>query len=66
MGVVKEPPYSLNEGERMGFLKGRRKRQAEEILFWRKLDPHSNETSDKKGKKSLAKALKKPKKRRKK
>ena len=50
----------------MGFLKGRRKRQAEEILFRRKIDPHSNETTDKKGKKSLAKALKKPKKRRKK
>jgi hypothetical protein len=64
----------------MGFLKGRRKKQAEEILFWHKrrkkqaeeilfwhkLDPHSNETSDKKGKKSLAKALKKPLKRRKK
>jgi len=66
LGVVKEPPYSLNEGERMGFLKGRRKRQAEEILFRRKIDPHSNETTDKKGKKSLAKALKKPKKRRKK
>ena len=54
------------EGKRMGFLKGRRKKQAEEILFWHKLDPHSNETSDKKGKKSLAKALKKPLKRRKK
>ena len=66
MGVVKEPPYSLNEGERMGFLKGRRKKQTEEILFWHKLNPHSNETSDKKGKKSLAKALKKPLKRRKK
>jgi len=50
----------------MGFLKGRRKRQAENILFWHKLEPHSDETSDKKGKKSLAKALKKPKKRRKK
>jgi hypothetical protein len=50
----------------MGFLKGRRKKQAEEILFWHKLDPRSNETSDEKGKKSLAKALKKPLKRRKK
>jgi len=66
LGVVKESPYSLNEGERMGFLKGRRKKQTENILFWQKIDSHSNETSDKKGKKSLAKALKKPLKRRKK
>jgi len=50
----------------MGFLKGRRKKQTEEILKKEFMSSYSEKTPNTKGKKSLAKALKKPLKRRKK
>jgi len=60
LGVVKESLCSLNKkGESMGTLMGRRKKQTEEILR-----PETELKNQ--GKNRLAKALKKPLKRRKK